>query len=230
MPTNRSVSSQGAKFYVEDIAVPAVSPAPATLTIAASGGVVVGATTEVEFTAAHGLAEGDVVTLVAVTGMSDLDGLTAPITIVDTTTIEMLVDTTGTTGTPTGGTAHALAFHELCLKDFELAGGEASQLDATTMCSTAKEYQMGLRDSGTATVNYNEDPCEEGQRELSSAQQAGTSRWFRFKFPIFQGDSTHVWKEFEAFVTSTGFSAGVDALITGTASLRVTGDITTVGC
>lgn len=225
--TNRSVSSQGSKFYVEDISLPNVSPAPSSLTITS---VTIGATTAVVFTAPHGLSDGDVVELVTVTGMTDLNGLTAPITVTDTDEIEMLVDTTGTAGTAAGGTAHALAFHELCLKDIDLSGGEASQIDATTMCSTAKEYQMGLRDSGTCTVNYNSDPCAEGQQELDSAQAAGTSRWFRFMYPVFNGDTTHVWKEFEAFVTSTGFSAGVDALIAGTASLRVTGEIHTVGC
>src|SRR5262245_16558335 len=134
--SNRAVSTQGSKLYVQDIAAPNETT-PASLTISS---ITAGNPTTVTFTAAHGLEDGAIVQLGTVTGAPAFDGLIAPITATTTTAVEMHTDTTGFAGTATGGTATVLAFHELCFVDFNQTGGEANQIETTTNCSTSKEY------------------------------------------------------------------------------------------
>lgn len=98
--------------------------------------------------------------------------------------------------------------------------GKASEIDATDLDSTAKEYLMGLQDFGnfSATVNYlRTDPGQVACRAAKAAQEL-------VPFKIVLPDAAEI--TFEAYVTEAPFTGGVDDLQGSTLTLRISGDVT----
>lgn len=121
------------------------------------------------------------------------------------------INTTGTTYVQVKG-----------LKDFSgLGGGSAAVIDTTDLDSTAKEKQMGLQDEGQVSVNLIYIASDAGQKALRAARGTGA----KLKFRITLSDTTTKF-EYEAFVLSFEKSAGVDDVISASATLEVTGAVT----
>lgn len=97
--------------------------------------------------------------------------------------------------------------------------GEASEIDITTLASTAKEFRQGLQDFGNFSIELLRDPADLGQIELLSAKALQATR--TFILTLASGDVA----TFEGFVKSLTTAGGVDAVITGSASIRVTGAV-----
>lgn len=97
--------------------------------------------------------------------------------------------------------------------------GEASEIDITTLASTAKEFRQGLQDFGNFSIELLRDPADAGQIELLSAKALQATR--TFILTLASGDVA----TFEGFVKSLTTAGGVDAVITGSASIRVTGAV-----
>lgn len=122
------------------------------------------------------------------------------------------IDTT-TPGTPDTAIANVFSF-----SGFD---GEASEIDVTNLTSTAKEFRLGLKDYGGFSIEFHPDYSDSGQDTLRAAGVAGTQKTFRVTLP----DSTTL--TFAGFVKNAdSVSGGIDAVLTGSASIKITGDVT----
>lgn len=95
--------------------------------------------------------------------------------------------------------------------------GEASDIDITTLASTAKEFRQGLQDFGNFSIELQRDPADVGQIELLSAKAAQATR--ACTLTLASGDVA----SFDAYVKSVTTAGGVDATVTGSANMKVTG-------
>ena len=102
---------------------------------------------------------------------------------------------------------------------FSFGDGEASDIDITTLASTAKEYRQGLQDFGNLSLELMRDPNDVGQAAMEAAKAAQATRQVVITLP--SGDIA----TFNAYVKSLSSAGGVDAVVTGTANLKVTGAI-----
>lgn len=102
---------------------------------------------------------------------------------------------------------------------FSFGDGEASDIDITTLASTAKEYRQGLQDFGNLSLELMRDPNDVGQAAMEAAKSAQATRQVVITLP--SGDIA----TFNAYVKSLSSAGGVDAVVTGTANLKVTGAI-----
>jgi hypothetical protein len=175
---------------------------------------------------AHALDNGDVVTLASFAGddAADINSLVRVVKNVTTDTFAVDVDTTGKTITDNTDTATAtpVEWTEIGeVTDVDRAAGSRSEIDTTHLQSTSKEYLLGLRDSGTVTFNVNWLFDDAGQLALLTAEGSDDAYDFRVTYP-----STDVMT-FSAYVQSvSGPSAAVDGKLSGSVTLRITGDVT----
>jgi len=105
------------------------------------------------------------------------------------------------------------------VKSFGFGDGAAADIDITTLASTAKEYRQGLQDNGDLTLELNRDPSDAGQVVLLEARAAQATR--EVSITLASGDIA----TFNAYVKSVSTDGAVDDVITGTAGLKITGDI-----
>ncbi len=172
--------------------------------------------------AAHGLLNGDVVTMAlwAGTGATLLNGLSFVVQDVTANTFMVEVNTTGltlTTGsTPTATPVTWTTINNM--KTFTGLDGEASEIDVTNLLSAAKEYVLGLVDNGKFSIEVDYDGGDAGQLACVAAQQSGAKKSFKLTLP-----DTHTFT-FSAFVKKAPLSGGVDQVVKrGTIDLRITG-------
>lgn len=97
--------------------------------------------------------------------------------------------------------------------------GEASDIDITTLASTAKEFRQGLQDFGAFSIELMRDPQDLGQIELEAAKAAQATRECVLTLP--SGDIA----TFNAYVKSLTAAGGVDAVVTGSCNMKVTGNV-----
>lgn len=103
---------------------------------------------------------------------------------------------------------------------FDFGDGEASDIDITTLASTAKEYQQGLQDFGNLNLNLKlRDPSDAGQAAMAAAKAARATREVVLTF--LSGDVA----TFNAYVKGISNTGGVDGVLAGTASLKITGSV-----
>ena len=99
--------------------------------------------------------------------------------------------------------------------------GEANELDATHLLSTAREKLLGLQDYGNFSMEINKDYSDAGQLMLIAAQASGDIHKFLITLP----DATTL--AFDAIVkNASALTGGVDAILNGSVSLAITGDVT----
>ena len=100
--------------------------------------------------------------------------------------------------------------------------GQATVLDRTTLCSTAKEKGMGLKDEGQATVSVLYDPSDSAHKRmqyLRDNQEAGS-------FKVVLTDSGAEEWTFDAYVLTCGLdSLTADTDVKMTFNLEITGPI-----
>lgn len=176
--------------------------------------------------AGHGNVDGDVVkmTVPADGGMTELDG---NLYVVDnaSTTYELSgVDSTGYTAFAAGSPnpyAQRVTFSNFC----ELTGANqqdagADTIEVTTICSTAKEFEQGLSDSGTLQLDFNWAGNETVQAALRTAKLSGDQLAFKITFPGTGGTVIMI-----GTVTATSFQGAVNGVWTASASIKLTGEI-----
>ena len=213
MPTkSRAVSSQGTHFYIENSAATLVTTAITAISKAAKAVVTVGT---------HTFVKGDVVKIAAVVGMTEINGLKGIVDATTGTTITLAnIDSTAFTTYTSGGTAGLLQFFETCQhKSYSGFDGQASEIDTTTLCSTAKEKTLGLQDAGgmSADLHYVEDDAF--QIEAKVAKKDALSRWFKLV------KKNGYIKVFEGYVRSLSDSGAVDGTNAGTLAVTITGEV-----
>lgn len=100
----------------------------------------------------------------------------------------------------------------------------ANVIDVTDLDSVAKEKRLGLQDWGQLTLALNINLTETSHSALLAAKKAGSLQMFKMTL----SDASTI--AFSAYVSSFPISAKVDAVVSGSVSLEVSGDITvTVG-
>lgn len=210
MPST-AISAQGSKLEIS-------STAGAAKTIT---GIALGFPT-ILTSAAHGLTNGDVVTLAGLTGAdaATLNGQTVTIKNVTPNTFALDINTVGKTITA-AGSATPLGWTKIeNLVSFNGFDGQASELDVTDLDSTAKEYRLGLQDWGTFSFDVNRDMDDPGQQAMDTAKRTGAQKAFKLTLP------NNKTKTFDAFVKNSPLEGGVDQVLkTLGVTLRITGDV-----
>ncbi len=97
--------------------------------------------------------------------------------------------------------------------------GEASDLDATNLTSTSKEYIAGLRDSQSVNITGQRVLTDAGQNYLRDHAGDVEPHQFRATFP--NGET----QTFLATVKKFGVTGGVDAVLMFTSSIRGSGTV-----
>lgn len=214
---SNAISAQGTRYEIES------ATAGAAKTITA----ITKATPGVITSNAHGLKRGDVVVLAGIVGMIELNGRTAIVSGTDlapnTFSLQdgatgLPIDTAGYTTYTGGGTATPKVFVEtLEHKTYNYQPAPRSELDKTTMASTAKEFVLGLKDYGSFSVGMNIVKAEAAQQRMNGALNI-QGIWHRITDPL--GNATL----FQGMVKSFGESAGVDAIANGSLEVRLSGE------
>jgi hypothetical protein len=168
---------------------------------------------------------GDIVKFGSVTGMPEIDGKLAVVTkITAGTSFEVNIDASGYAAAGTAGTATVQELICGCeTKSYSGFDGSSAEVDVTTMCSTAREYISGLQDFGSFSFDVNLVPGDEFQIELNKAKAALEKRTFVLRIPP-DNEGVQYAYVFDAFVRSFSISGGVDQALSGSVSLRVTGE------
>ena len=216
---SEAVSSQGTELAVEGTPIGAPVVAPITGISAAAEAVV---------TAANTFTDGDIVTIDGVVGMVEINGVSGVVSNASGTGFTLTgVDSTDFTPYGSGGTATSTAsgsFDNCCeARSFTGFDGQASEIDVTTMCSTAMEYRPGLQDFGNFNFTMNYVPSDPAQKTMQAAKAAGTILWWKLTLPNdAEGNPMGVWL-FQAFVRQMTLAGGVNAALESNVVLRITG-------
>ncbi|KAI3591655.1 hypothetical protein D9X30_3480 [Cupriavidus sp. U2] len=210
MPST-AISAQGSKLEISSTAGSAK-----TLTAIALG------FPTILTSAAHGLTNGDVVTLAGLTGADAalLNGLTFVVKNKTTNTFAIDVDTTGKTVTA-AGTATPLNWVKIeNFVSFKGFDGQASDIDVTDLDSTAKESISGLQDWGNFSFDVNKDFTDPGQLALDAAKRASQKKTFKLTLPNLKT------KTFDGNVKNTPLEGGVDQVLKATGvNIKISGDV-----
>lgn len=100
--------------------------------------------------------------------------------------------------------------------------GEASDIDITTLASTAKEFRQGLQDYGNFSMEMFYDPNDLGQLELQTQKAAQATVTFVLTLP---DDVVKNKATFSAYVKSISIAGGVDDVARGTVNLKISGNV-----
>jgi hypothetical protein len=208
--TSTAISAQGTTFSVSGSAG----------TVKNITGLALGFPTIVT-SAAHGFANGDIVTFAALGGNTTLNGQTAVVKNVTTNTFAVEIDTTGGAAYTSGGTATPTAWTQIAnVVSFKGFDGQANEIDKTDLSSTAKEFQLGLQDFGHFTFDVNKDFSDPGQVACDAAKTAGTLKQFKLVAP--NGKTA----TFSGYVKNSPLDGGVDQILKTTGvSIRITGAV-----
>jgi len=102
-------------------------------------------------------------------------------------------------------------------KEIQYQGGTATEIDVTTLCSTAKEFRLGLEDSGTMSVTGH---WVQGNPAHTVIREAAADKQTRLIVVEFEDGSTFSCL---ALVSQRSWSASVDGVVTATFNFRLTG-------
>lgn len=111
----------------------------------------------------------------------------------------------------------------------DLRSGTAAEIDVSDLSSLAKEFLLGLADNGSMGLDLIYDPADPGQIVLETLRETSAINAYRVGVPnpLAVGSPTgYTIYSFSGFVATFPFTLGVDAAVTGTVSIRVTGAIT----
>jgi hypothetical protein len=175
---------------------------------------------------AHALSVGDGVAIAAIVGTmgtdatNGLNGKSYVITHVTANTITVDANTLGLTYT-SGGTATPVTFTGISeVKSFSGFDGQAAEIDVTTLASTAKEFRLGLVDSGGFSFELNQVNSDAGQTALRASKVAGTLKTYKLTLPNAEVAT------FTAFAKAMPTAGGVDGVVTSSIALRISGSVT----
>jgi hypothetical protein len=170
---------------------------------------------------AHGFSNGDVVTFASLAGNTTLNGLTQVIKNVTTNSFAVDVNTTGGSAWTSGGTATPVVWTKISnVHDFSGFDGQAAEIDRTNLDSTAKEFALGLVDSGQFAINVDRDMNDAGQQAVDSARVSGVLETFKLTLPNAKTAT------FTGYVKKFSMQGGVDAVVKSQIDIRISGAVT----
>jgi hypothetical protein len=103
-------------------------------------------------------------------------------------------------------------------REIQWQGGQATENDVTTLCSTAKEFRLGLTDAGTMSVNGHWLQSDPAQKVIKAADRDKKPRLIQV---IFEDGSIFASL---ALVSQRSWSGAVDGVVTGAFNFRLTGE------
>lgn len=169
---------------------------------------------------AHGLADGDVVRITGVVGMTELNNGVYIINVLNANTFELLgVDATGYGTYASGGGIDEATLSNWCeITGYNRTGGTSPEKPRTTICSNAREFALGLPDYGTTQIDYFFAPQTTIQLAMQSFYESGNIIAVRVILPNSGGTMVQL-----GYVQQTSEQAAVDGDWTGSMTLRNTG-------
>lgn len=174
---------------------------------------------------AHGLSNGDVVTLANFAGAdaATLNGETPVVKNITDDTFAVEIDTTGKTITDNTDAATATPFAWIEVGEI-LSGdgfdGAAAVIDKTNLKSTAKEKNVGMEDFGSLKLEVQIYDADLGQAALRAAKTGKTKKNFLVTYP---NANT---RTFGGYVMSFPEKFGIDVNITGSVEILIDGTVT----
>lgn len=167
----------------------------------------------------------DPASVVKITGALGMTQINDQLIVADdtaTNTFEAAnIDSTGYSTYTGGGVLSVAEFGEMCeLTGMNQQDGAADQTEVSTICSTAKEFEQGLGDSGTLQLDFNYAPLESTQAALRAAKKSGDAIAFSVSFPKNGGVAIMF-----GTVQQTSFQGQVNGVYTGSATIKLTGDV-----
>lgn len=100
-----------------------------------------------------------------------------------------------------------------------IGSGSATEIDVTTLASAAKEFRMGLQDFGSVQIEMIRNQDDAGQLAMFTAMGNQASAVFVVTMPT----STANVITFTGYIMSIGLDINADGVVTGTATVRITG-------
>jgi len=102
-----------------------------------------------------------------------------------------------------------------------IGSGSASEIDITTLDSTAKEFAQGLRDFGSIEISLIRDQDDLGQVEMYNSMATQSTETIVITLPT----STANVATFSGFVVSLSSDIAADKVVMGKAKIRITGTV-----
>lgn len=168
---------------------------------------------------ATGIAAGDIVAITGTSGATGLNG-TYVAKFVNASTFAVDFDSTGQTVTVSSATATPQTWTQVVnFKSFTGFDGQPTEIDASNLSSTAKEFVMGLVDSGQLSIVVDMDNANVAHQALRTAHFASNSKPFKLTLP-----DGHIGS-FTAFVKKFPLDGGVDKILQASVDLRITGAV-----
>lgn len=96
----------------------------------------------------------------------------------------------------------------------------ADTIEVSTICSDAKEFEQGLSDSGTLTLDFNWAGNETVQAALTAAKISGDQTAFKITMPNSGGTIVMI-----GTVQSTSFQGAVNGVWTASAQIKLSGRV-----
>jgi len=172
---------------------------------------------------AHGRADGDVIRINGSLGMTELNGEPNVIDVVDANTYNLLGVNSTDYGTYTsGGRVDVAQFSSLCeLTGWNRQGGSSPEIAATSQCSVAQEFELGLPDFGTLQMDFNFAPQVSVQKFIEAAYLAGDK--IAYKLTFVPATLSGIFLIGFGTIQQVSDSGSVGGLLTGSLTLRLTG-------
>ncbi len=173
--------------------------------------------------AGHNLLNGDVLTLAGFSGADAalLNGQQVVIRNRTANTFAIDIDTTGKTITTGSATATPQQWQVVGnFKSYNGFDGKASDIDITNLGSAAREFLMGVPDSGAFTFEIDQDNTDAGQLKLYLAYTGQQLKQFKLTLP---NGNTCTWF---AYVVTWPSSGGVNQTVKRTIQLLISGAFT----
>lgn len=172
--------------------------------------------------AAHGLSDGDVVKISGVAGMTEVNDEAFIVNSLTSTTFELVgVDSTnyGTFTASGSASVDKATFSNFCeLTGYNRQGGSKTENDASSLCSTAVEVELGLPDFGTTQLDFFFAPRTAIQTALADFDASGDKMAVKVTLPKSGGVMVQL-----GFVQQLSEQSAVNGLWTGSLTLRNTG-------
>lgn len=170
--------------------------------------------------AAHGLVDGAVVKLSGIDGMIELNDEVFVVNVLTDSTFELVdQDTTSYTAYSSGGVVDVGSFSNFCeLTGYNRQGGSKPEIDSTSLCSDAAEYELGLRDFGTTQLDFKFAPQTTIQAAIKTFDASGDKMAVRVDLPRSGGRMVQL-----GFIQQTTEQAQVNGIWSGSITVRNTG-------
>lgn len=172
--------------------------------------------------AGHALADGDVIFLTGIVGMTELNNKPFIVEVLSSSTFSLLgVDATAYSAWISGGTYTIGEFTNFCaLTNYQRQGGSADENETTSLCTTKfKTYKLGLGDPGTTQIDYLFAPLTD-DLQVRLAELDGSKEMTAFRIDLPEGGGRMVQL---GYVQQTSEQAGNGTLWTGSATFRNSG-------